>query len=141
MSAQTMVLLILLAISIVLPMIINFGFQLSGKKMKTVLGINVALFFSILAAVTVMLFTGTAFAEGAAADGSVQSWGFLSAALVTGLSCIGAGIAVAAASSSALGALSEDPAIMGKALIFVALAEGIALYGLLVAFSILGRLG
>ena len=142
MSTQTMVLLISLAITIVIPMILSFGFKLSGKSMKTVLGVNVALFFSMMAAVTVMLFTGSAFAEEAAVvDSSVMSWGFMSAALVTGLSCIGAGIAVAAASSSALGAISEDPTIMGKALIFVALAEGIALYGLLVAFSILGRLG
>lgn len=141
MSAQTMVLLIALAITIVIPMILSFGFKLSGKRMKTVLGVNVVLFFSMMAAVTVMLFTGTAFAAGSVVDSSVLSWGFMSAALVTGLSCIGAGIAVAAASSSALGAISEDPTIMGKALIFVALAEGIALYGLLVAFSILGRLG
>ena len=52
---------------------------------------------------------------------------------------IGAGIAVAAASSAALGAISEDPSAMGKSLIFVALAEGIALYGLLISFTILGR--
>ena len=54
------------------------------------------------------------------------------------MSCIGAGIAVASAASAALGALSEDSSIMGKALIFVALAESIALYGLLISFSILG---
>ena len=48
------------------------------------------------------------------------------------------GVAVASAASSALGALSEDSSIMGKALIFVALAESIALYGLLISFSILG---
>ena len=65
--------------------------------------------------------------------------GFIAAALVTGLSTIGAGIAVAA-SASALGAIG-DPKLMGKSLIFVALAEGIALYGLLVSFSILGRIG
>ena len=64
---------------------------------------------------------------------------YLAAALVTGLACIGAGIAVAAAASAALGAISENDKIMGKALIFVALAEGIALYGLLVTFMILGR--
>ena len=44
----------------------------------------------------------------------------------------------ASAASAALGALSEDSGIMGKALIFVALAESIALYGLLISFSILG---
>ena len=69
---------------------------------------------------------------------TVEGWRYLAAALSTGLSCIGAGIAVASAASAALGALSEDSSIMGKALIFVALAESIALYGLLISFSILG---
>ena len=64
--------------------------------------------------------------------------GYMAAALSTGLSCIGAGVAVASAASAAIGALSEDSSIMGKALIFVALAESIALYGLLISFSILG---
>ena len=62
----------------------------------------------------------------------------IESALSTGLSCVGAGIAVASAASSALGALSEDSSIMGKALIFVALAESIALYGLIISFTILG---
>ena len=73
-----------------------------------------------------------------AAASNVEGWRYLAAALSTGLSCIGAGIAVASAASAALGALSEDSSIMGKALIFVALAESIALYGLLISFSILG---
>ena len=62
---------------------------------------------------------------------------FLGAALSTGLACIGAGIAVASSASAALGAISEDPKIMGKSLIFVALAEGIALYGLIISLLIL----
>ncbi len=65
--------------------------------------------------------------------------GMIAAALSTGLSGIGGGIAVAAAASSALGALSEDERIFGKALIFVALAEGIALYGMVISFIILGK--
>ena len=75
---------------------------------------------------------------GETAEVAVEGWRYLAAALSTGLSCIGAGIAVASAASAALGALSEDSGIMGKALIFVALAESIALYGLLISFSILG---
>ena len=67
--------------------------------------------------------------------------GYLAAALVTGLSCIGGGIAVAAAASSALGAISENSSILGKSLIFVGLAEGVALYGLIISFMILGKLG
>ena len=45
-------------------------------------------------------------------------------ALSTGLSCIGGGVAVSAAASAALGAISEDSSILGKSLIFVGLAEG-----------------
>ena len=73
-----------------------------------------------------------------AADATVSSGlGLLAAGLAIGLSCIGSGYAVASSASAALGALSEDSSIFGKALIFVALAEGIALWGFIVAFLIL----
>ena len=65
--------------------------------------------------------------------------GLLAAALVTGISGIGGGIAVAAAAPAAIGATSEDPKNFGKAMIFVALGEGIALYGLLVSILILAK--
>lgn len=67
-------------------------------------------------------------------------WGYISAALSVGLSCIAAGIAVGLIGSSALGAISEKPEISGKALIFLGLAEGIAIYGLIVSIMILGKL-
>ena len=99
-------------------------------------------FFGLLAVFTVAMWTGNinVFADAAETAAAVSTDGmkFLAAALSTGLACIGSGIAVAAASSAALGAISEDPAIMGKSLIFVALAEGIALYGLLISFMIIG---
>ena len=63
----------------------------------------------------------------------------LGAALATGLSCIGAGIAVASSASAAIGAISENPKTFGKALIFVALAEGVALYGMLISIQILAK--
>ena len=66
--------------------------------------------------------------------------GLIAAALVTGLAGIGGGIAVAASAPAAIGATSEDPKAFGKALIFVALGEGIALYGLLVSILILGKI-
>ena len=88
---------------------------------------------------------GNAFAaeEAASAAGSASSaagMGYLSAALATGLSCLGGGIAVSAAASAALGAISEDSSILGKSLIFVGLAEGVCLYGLIISFMILGKL-
>lgn len=65
--------------------------------------------------------------------------GMLGAALATGISGIGGGIAVAAGAPAAIGATSEDPKAFGKALIFVALGESIALYGLVISIMILGK--
>ena len=82
-------------------------------------------------------------AEAAAnmADGSLATGlGYISAALATGMSCIGGGLAVASAASAALGAISEDSSALGKSLIFVGLAEGVCLYGLIISFMILGKL-
>lgn len=67
-----------------------------------------------------------------------MKWAFLSAAIATGLATIGAAIAVGLVGSSAMGAMSERPEMAGRALIFVGLAEGIAIYGLIVAIMILG---
>ncbi|MBD3246584.1 MAG: H+transporting two-sector ATPase C subunit [Candidatus Omnitrophica bacterium] len=76
----------------------------------------------------------------AAPEASVVRWGFLSAAIVTGLSALAAGIAVAYVGAAALGAMSEKPEIAGRALIYVGLAEGIAIYGLIIAIMILGKI-
>lgn len=65
---------------------------------------------------------------------------FLAAGLSTGLACIGAGYAVGAVGSSALGAVSENPKMLGRTLIFVGLAEGIAIYGLIISIIVLGRI-
>lgn len=135
---------LLLMASIAVPFGAYFcGRKKTRKKGKAALIANISTFFTTLALSTFGMFSGIiGYAEGPAQQAASLSsgLGYIAAALVTGLSTIGAGIAVAAASSSALGAVSEDPKIMGKSLIFVALAEGIALYGLLVSFSILARL-
>ena len=65
--------------------------------------------------------------------------GMIAVALSMGLAGIGGGIAVASAAPAAIGATSEDPAAFGKAMIFVALGEAIALYGLVVSIMILGK--
>ena len=72
--------------------------------------------------------------------GLATGMGYIAAALSTGLSCIGGGVAVSAAASAALGAISEDSSILGKSLIFVGLAEGVCLYGLIISFMIIGKL-
>jgi len=78
-------------------------------------------------------------AGGAATDPGVLRWAFFSAALAAGLSTLAAGYAVAVVGSAAVGALAEKPELLGRVLILVGLAEGIAIYGLIVAILILNR--
>lgn len=138
---------ITLAVALILSIIVPFGIYLIGEKnrgrFKTTLGVNVFFFFGTLLIASVVMLTGKADVMAAASEGTATlatGMGYLAAALVTGLSCIGGGIAVASAASAALGAISEDQSILGKSLIFVGLAEGVALYGLIISFMILGAL-
>jgi V/A-type H+-transporting ATPase subunit K len=71
----------------------------------------------------------------------VLRWGFASAAIAAGLAALGAGYAVAQVGTAALGALAEKPDLFGRVLVIVGLAEGIAIYGLIVSILILNRLG
>lgn len=113
----------------------------SKGRYKKALSVNAFLFFGTLMVSAVFMFSGSAAAaEPAAAASGVAGMGYLAAALSTGLACIGGGIAVSAAASAALGAISEDGSILGKSLIFVGLAEGVCLYGLIISFMILGKL-
>ena len=141
---MTVITQITIAVALVLSIILPFGYYLIGEKnrgrYKTALGVNAFFFFGTMLIAIAVTFAGGASVQAAtgADAGLATGMGYIAAALVTGLSCIGAGVAVASAASAAIGALSEDSSIMGKALIFVALAESIALYGLLISFSILG---
>jgi V/A-type H+-transporting ATPase subunit K len=62
---------------------------------------------------------------------------YLSAALAVGIGSVAAGIAVAMVGAAAMGAVAERPELMGRSLIYVGLAEGIAIYGVVVAIMIL----
>ena len=135
---MTTLISILLTLSILVPFGAYFIGSKSAASGKKALGANIFSFFTVLMVGAVYMLSATN-VSAAAGTSNVEGLAYLAAALVTGLATIGAGIAVAAASSAALGAISEDPKVMGKALIFVALAEGIALYGLLVSFTILGK--
>ena len=113
----------------------------AGKeKLKRILKWNLIGYVPLMLLAIGLLVPDMAFA--AAEDGiaSASGMGFIAAALSTGFATIGAGYAVGAVGSSALGAVSEDPKILGKTLIFVGLAEGIAIYGLIISILILGRL-
>ncbi|MHC4712947.1 MAG: ATP synthase subunit C [Planctomycetota bacterium] len=85
-------------------------------------------------------------AEGVAAEGKIKApldpqagGAFLSAAIVTSVSCVAAGIAVGMTGSAAIGAVAERPELMGRTILVVGLAEGIAIYGLIIAIMILGK--
>jgi V/A-type H+-transporting ATPase subunit K len=94
----------------------------------------------LICAVASVLWSAPTWAQtGVGTDPGVAKWAFLSAAIAAGLGAIGAGVAVAAVGAAALGAISEKPELAGRALIFLGLAEGIAIYGLIVAIMILGR--
>jgi V/A-type H+/Na+-transporting ATPase subunit K len=68
------------------------------------------------------------------------SLAFIAAAISTGLAALGAGFAVAKVGAAAIGALAEKPELFGRLLIFIGLAEGIAIYGLIVSILVLNRL-
>ena len=65
----------------------------------------------------------------------------IAAALAAGASALGAAYAVAHVGAAAVGAIAEKPELLGRVLILVGLAEGIAIYGLIIAILILNRLG
>ena len=73
-------------------------------------------------------------------EARVIGWGFAAAAFSTAIGCVGAGIAVAYVGSAALGAIGEKPELAARALIYVGLAEGIAIYGLIIAIMILTKI-
>lgn len=110
------------------------------KRGKSILGANLSTFIPVMAAAVIMLVPQVAHAATEEAAGSATGLGYIAAALSTGLATIATGIAVGSVGSSALGAVSEDPKMLGKTLIFVGLAEGIAIYGLIVSIMILGRI-
>ena len=125
------------------PLFLIGARRLTGKKAKGALFANIAVFFGLLIVTgTTGIASGSALAAGAAegaaaAAGMADGLRYIAAALAVGLSGIGGGIAVAASASAALGAISENDSAFGKSLIFVGLAEGVALYGLIVALLLI----
>jgi V/A-type H+-transporting ATPase subunit K len=103
---------------------------------------NIAMFCGLFLLTAVCGLGGAASAAGAetaaaAADGLSTGLKYIGAGLAVGLSGIGGGVAVASSASAALGAISENDSMFGKSLIFVGLAEGVALYGLIIALVLL----
>ena len=78
-------------------------------------------------------------ADAAVTTGVDSGAAFIGAAIAVAASALGAGIAIAYAGSAALAAVSEQPDLFGRAMVVVGLAEGVAIYGLIVAVLILGK--
>lgn len=121
-----------------------------GASRKKAVIRQIAIFAAVCAvslAVPSVVFAAAAPAAGAAgaaaaatvADPS-KGMSMLAIAIASGIASIGGGIAVAASAPAAIGATGEDPKVFGKALIFVALGEGIAIYGLLIAILMLQKI-
>ena len=130
-------------IAIMLPLVaaIKRRSQEKPAARKRAVITNIVSFFAVMAVMTILPLTG-AFAEGAevvagAADGFTEGMKYIGAALSTGLGSIGTGIAVGSAAPAAIGAVSENDKSFTKSLIFVALGEGVAIYGLLISILIL----
>ncbi len=115
---------------------------LDFKKIMTVaLGFLVVMsVFMIVISMSVGVALGNEAVQKGETNPDIIKWGFLAAAIAVGLGSIGAGIAVSSVGSAAMGAMTERPEMAARALIFVGLAEGIAIYGLIIAIMILGRI-
>jgi V/A-type H+-transporting ATPase subunit K len=103
-----------------------------------------ALAIAALLGTVLLLLAPVALAQDASPRGPLDAaatWAFAAAAFATASSSIGAGIAVARVGSAAIGALAEKPELFGRLLILIGLAEGIAIYGLIVSILILNRIG
>ncbi len=138
---------LLLIVLITLPLIKVFQGKVTVQSAKRRLFTHIGGFFTVIVLVLVIqLFVSpkvfAAEEETVTIVGTMaQGLGFLSAALATGMSALGAGVAVAAAAPAAIGAFSENEKNFGKSLIFVALGEGVAIYGLLISILIINNLG
>lgn len=146
--------LLLIIFTCVVVATIGFGIRLERQKytcskkiFKKALALNI---FSVVLLSLVALIPNISLAMSMGADydqlasmtknQAASGMGYLAAALSTGLACVGAGIAVGQAGSAAVGAISEDSSILGRTLIILGLAEGIAIYGLVISIMILTSL-
>jgi V/A-type H+/Na+-transporting ATPase subunit K len=142
------VLAILVSLIPMIPAVIYFirqrDFEKTAATRRLLMGLNG--FNAVLGLMAVgigimWLFSPTpAMASGIHAQAAnTDPYTTLAAALSTGLATIGAGIAVSNTGAAAIGAIAEKPESFGRALIFVGLAEGIAIYGLIISFMVLNR--
>ena len=139
MSVFDFLIMALPVVFLILSVLIAVKAVSHGRK-RTML-MQLASFAAVFAICMICPFAASAATGDAAAASGSDGMAFIGAAAATGLSCIGGGIAVGNAAPAAIGATSEDPKAFGKAIIFVALGEGIALYGMLISIMILSKIG
>lgn len=133
------------AVSTILYGVRSMKVNRKGNVKKAIAGSVSAFGIAVVGMFAFMLMQSPVFAAeagtAAAATASVVSVGqglkYLAAALSTGIATVATGMAVGSVGSSAIGAVSEDPSILGKTLIFVGMAEGIAIYGMIISILIL----
>jgi V/A-type H+-transporting ATPase subunit K len=107
---------------------------------KGMMGFNVILGLMAVGVGVVWLFSpSTVMASTIVQAVASDPYAGLAAALSTGLAAVGAGIAVSGTGAAAVGSIAQKPETFGRALIFVGLAEGIAIYGLIISFMVLNR--
>lgn len=145
-TVLTLVVPALIVLMLAMPLVPVYRGVTTGIKARRSIIFNICGFFGVMALLILMpvgdLVTFAA-NEGETVRQALSTGdglAYLAAAIVTAASSIGAGIAVASAAPAAIGATSEDPASFGKALIFVALGEGVALYGLLISILIINNI-
>ncbi|MDD7305949.1 MAG: ATP synthase subunit C [Peptoniphilaceae bacterium] len=115
----------------------------SKAKIKKALKINLSTFLPLMIMIIVLILPFSSKAASTDAAGMMATSAgadglkFIGAALSTGLATIGTGYAVGTVGSAALGAISEDASILGRTIIFVGLAEGIAIFGVIISILIL----
>ena len=110
------------------------------RGFRRLLVVNGVLMLGALALATLLLAGFVEPARAATSTGSSNGWAaLLGAGIAVAGSTIGAGFAVAYTGAAALAAVSEKPEMLGRSLVIVGLAEGIAIYGLVVAIILIGR--
>jgi V/A-type H+-transporting ATPase subunit K len=120
------------------------------RKLKTTITHSLVVLATVLAIIGT-LFCSSAFGAAVQEESApasemslnsarVMGYGLIAAAIAFGLGAVGAGIAISHVGAAAMGAVAEKPQIAGQALIFVALAEGIVVFGFITALMILGKL-
>ena len=142
-SMNEMMLPLVAVVLVVGPLWLMFKNGVSKNNVKARILTQISIFAGVFMIAMIMQAQSfSVLAEQAAAQGvsSDAGLGFIAAALAVAASALGAGWAVASAAPAAIGAISENPENFGKAIIFVALGEGVAIYGLLISILIINKL-